>query len=193
MAIFYIADLHFGHANIIKYDNRPFRTVTGMNEALIENWNNAVSKNDTVYILGDLCWDKESKWPSLLARLNGNKVLIRGNHDPKHMKAETRKYFQDVKDYKEIDDNGRKVILSHYAMPFHKDDYNERTWMLYEHVHATQEYWYLNNLRKMIKDNYIPNFGFRPCGNFINVGCMMPWIDYVPRTLDYIIEHEHII
>lgn len=192
MAIFYIADLHFGHANIIKYDNRPFRTVTGMNETLIENWNKAVSKNDTVYILGDLCWDKESKWPSLLARLNGNKVLIRGNHDPKHMKAETKRFFQDIKDYKEIDDNGRKVILSHYPIPFHKDDYNERTLMLYGHVHATREYWYINEMRKSVKESYIPDTGM-PCGNFINVGCMMPWIDYVPRTLDYIIEHEHII
>ena len=61
MKVFYIADLHFGHKNIIRYDNRPFKTVEEMDRALIERWNKAVSKNDTVFILGDISWHDETK------------------------------------------------------------------------------------------------------------------------------------
>ena len=56
MAIMYISDLHFGHANIIKIDKRPFSDVEEMNQKMIENWNNKVKSDDWVYILGDFCW-----------------------------------------------------------------------------------------------------------------------------------------
>ena len=79
--IFYISDLHFGHKNIIAFDNRPFKTVEEMDEVLISNWNQTVSSGDHVYILGDLCWGKAKDWPAVLERLSGNKHLIRGNHD----------------------------------------------------------------------------------------------------------------
>lgn len=50
---YYISDLHIGHANAIKFDNRPFADVNEMNNAIMENWNSRVKPNDTVYILGD--------------------------------------------------------------------------------------------------------------------------------------------
>ena len=53
--IYYISDLHFGHANIIKLCNRPFSDVNEMNEALIANWNNKVTNGDTVYIASEEC------------------------------------------------------------------------------------------------------------------------------------------
>ena len=68
--------------NAIGFDNRPFADVTEMNETLIHRWNSVVSRADTVYVLGDFIWEKESLWPAWLERLTGNKVLIRGNHDP---------------------------------------------------------------------------------------------------------------
>ena len=83
MANFYISDLHIGHENILRFDNRPFADVNEMNNKLIENWNARVRSDDTVYILGDFIWAKESEWPSIVGSLAGNKVLIRGNHDPK--------------------------------------------------------------------------------------------------------------
>lgn len=79
MANFYISDLHIGHENILRFDNRPFADVNEMNNKLIENWNARVHSNDTVYILGDFIWAKESAWPSIVGSLAGNKVLIRGN------------------------------------------------------------------------------------------------------------------
>ena len=53
MSIFYIADLHIGHANIIKFDNRPFADLNEMHSVIVDNWNRVVRGDDTVYILGD--------------------------------------------------------------------------------------------------------------------------------------------
>lgn len=189
MSNFYIADLHLGHANVIRFDNRPFGDVSEMDEKLINNWNGVVTNNnDTVYILGDLLWLKESEWPAWISRLKGRKVLIRGNHDPKDFSAATKKLFQEITDYKEITDGDRKVILCHYPIPFHKSDYSDRTWMLYGHVHVTWEYEYLKKIREEIKQN--AGEAGRPVGNFINVGCMMPYMDYTPKTLDDIIASD---
>ena len=73
---FYISDYHFGHSNIIKFDKRPFYSVDEMDRKMIENWNNVVGQDDTVYILGDFCWDTEDRWIEILNQLNGKKVLI---------------------------------------------------------------------------------------------------------------------
>ena len=80
MAILYIADTHFGHENIIRFDNRPFANVEMMKNDMIERWNKKAGKNDTVYILGDFCW-KNVNPLEMGAELNGRKVLITGNHD----------------------------------------------------------------------------------------------------------------
>lgn len=181
----YIADTHFGHGNIIRFDNRPFSTVDEMESELVNRWAMAVEPKDTVYILGDFCWGKEDEWMRILNRLKGNKVLIRGNHDLKNMSSRLRNHFQDVKDYKEITDDGRHVVLSHYPMLFYKGSYNPDCYMLCGHVHVTRENAFLEEwtyaLRRSRKQNS------DSCGNIINTGCMMPWMDYTPRTLDEII------
>lgn len=64
---FYIADTHFGHKNILKYDNRPFFTTEEMDNELVERWNAAVDPSDTVYILGDFCWKGEEMWFNILS------------------------------------------------------------------------------------------------------------------------------
>lgn len=75
------ADLHLGHANIINYCNRPFGSVDEMNEAIITRWNERVSPHDTAWLLGDVALGDRSKTLPLLARLNGRKYLVAGNHD----------------------------------------------------------------------------------------------------------------
>ena len=111
MANFFISDLHIGHANVIRFDQRPFANLSEMHEAIVTNWNSVVTGNDTVYILGDFIWGKDSEWPFYVAPLAGNKVLLRGNHDIKGMSKETRKLFADFKDYMEISDGDRRLIL----------------------------------------------------------------------------------
>ena len=188
---FYISDLHFGHYNIIRFDNRPFMSVEEMNKTLIENWNSVVNKEDTVYILGDFCWLTEDEWIKILKQLNGNKVLIKGNHDLKNMSQTLRKMFQDVKDYKEVKDDGKRVLLSHYPMPFYRGAYNPDIIHLYGHIHTTIENDFMEHLRDYINENDNRDNVKHKC-QFYNVGCMMPYMDYTPRTLKEIIAaHEN--
>ncbi len=111
---YYIADLHFGHANILKLCRRPFCSVQEMDETIIRNWNERVKGNDTVYILGDIAWDK-SKAPAYLSRLKGKKVLIRGNHDSAWEEG-AEAYFKGVYSYHEIFADGHPLSFCHYPM-----------------------------------------------------------------------------
>ena len=176
---FYIADPHFGHENVIHYDNRPFKTVQEMDEEMIRRWNAVVGPTDEVYILGDFCWQTERRWETLLIQLNGIKTLIKGNHDI--TPSRTRKLFADVNDYKEINDNGRKVVLCHYPIPcFNKHYYG--AYHLYGHVHNSFEYNMMEHDRYLMEELYT-----QPCKMY-NVGAMMEEINYTPRTLDQILE-----
>jgi Predicted phosphoesterase or phosphohydrolase len=76
-----ISDMHFGHANIMKYENRPFVSVEEMTDAIIKNWNSTVKRDDKVFVLGDVSFYDKEKTKEILDKLNGTKVLILGNHD----------------------------------------------------------------------------------------------------------------
>ena len=76
-----IADTHFGHSNIIKYENRPYLDVDEMNQNLIRSWNNSVKKDDIIYHLGDVSFKNKECTKGVVSKLNGIKTLIMGNHD----------------------------------------------------------------------------------------------------------------
>lgn len=179
MKNFYIADTHFAHKNILAFDGRPFKSVEAMDEEMISRWNKAVTPEDRVYILGDFHWGKEDEWLKILPRLNGQKTLIQGNHDINPQK--TRRYFADVKEYKVIDDNGRKIVLSHYPIPCFRNHFYG-WYHLYGHVHTSFEWNMMEHNRYLFEELYS-----RPCEMY-NVGAMLPYMDYTPRTLDEIIE-----
>ena len=117
---YYISDLHFGHNNVIKFDNRPFNNMQEMESTIVENWNKTVKDNDVVYVLGDLFW-KTYDADRILPILNGQIILIKGTHDSvEPLKQRKIKVF----DYLEIKDNKRNVVLSHYPIPsFNKHYY----------------------------------------------------------------------
>lgn len=104
--VFLISDTHFGHTNIIKYCDRPFATVEEMDQALIENWNSTVSKNDKVYHLGDVTMSTRKL--KVLEELNGNKILIKGNHDIFKLKYYVP-YFSDIRGSHEVSN----LLLTH--------------------------------------------------------------------------------
>jgi len=112
--IFFTADTHFGHSNIIKYLNRPFVDVNDMNDTLIKNWNKVVPKDGIVYHLGDVgffdFWDNVE---TFLSNLNGKIRLIKGNHDWKYDWFSCLNY---VKSLDTIVINGLPIVLCHYAM-----------------------------------------------------------------------------
>ena len=115
MKNYFTSDLHLGHANVIKYCDRPFASVEEMDETLIANWNAKVHKDDAVYILGDLVWQSCDPIP-YLARLKGKKHLIVGNHDRWVAMPEAAGYFESVTSYAELVLNCRNFTLCHYPM-----------------------------------------------------------------------------
>lgn len=81
MAVFFTSDQHFGHANILKYCKRPFSSVEDMNTEIVARWNDVVTANDIVYVLGDFAF-KPATFTYFANQLNGTKVFVKGNHDP---------------------------------------------------------------------------------------------------------------
>lgn len=183
--IFYTSDLHLGHANVIKYDGRPFESVDEMDEALIDNWNSVVGRCDTVYVLGDLVWGSTDRWREYIPKLNGYKYLIKGNHDLKEFPTDVRRMFYGIYDYKEITDEGRRVIMSHYCMPFYRADYNPNIYHLYGHMHNTDEEAMLLEIKKWIQNND-PRDDVKSKCQFYNAWC--GYYDYRPVTLDQILD-----
>lgn len=126
------SDLHFGHENIIRFCNRPFKTAAEMDEAIRTTWNNKVAPGDTTYILGDITFDKKHRdvdeLCNLFASLNGNKVVVLGNHDlplAQQLHAVHRRSRERhghligllrVTDYLEVRHEGKKICMFHYPM-----------------------------------------------------------------------------
>ena len=137
--VFFTSDTHFFHQNIIGYCNRPFLSADEMDACLIENWNKVVSRNDVIYHLGDFAITGYSrkyipKVEKLLSKLNGNKILIRGNHDSQAvLKA---KGWASIHDLHHVNIDGQHIILCHYAMRTWQFK-NQDSWMLYGHNHNT--------------------------------------------------------
>lgn len=80
MKTWFTSDHHFGHKNIIEYEQRPFANVESMNRILIENWNKTVAPGDVVYHLGDFALDRLDAIKTILDQLTGDVHLILGNH-----------------------------------------------------------------------------------------------------------------
>lgn len=204
MTIYFISDMHFGDQSVMsKYDKRPFKTLDEMEKTMIQRWNNRVSDNDRVYILGDMFHRSISveKAENILSQLNGKKYYIIGNHE-KTVDQMRNEWFEKLivcrgysdsiiqllsyKDTEVLKINGWEVILSHYPMLANKNTFNannKRTIHLYGHVHNSKEekvVQFSKLVRMDSKSNINKNLS-------VNVGCMMPYMDYTPRTLDELI------
>lgn len=138
MNIFFSADSHFFHANILKFCKRPFQSVEEMNEELVKRWNAKVGKGDWVYHVGDFAYRAEvQQVRSIRARLNGEIILVEGNHDGVSLQcqAESPSTFKHVCQYMEVQDGKKVIVLFHYGL---------RTWHhdlrgavhLYGHSHG---------------------------------------------------------
>lgn len=175
---FYISDLHFGHKNCMSYDNREFRNIEEHDDHIIKRWNETVGVDDDVYLLGDISWHNVTKTIEIFEQLNGTIHLIVGNHDKKLIKnRDLQKRFSEIVPYKELEfDNGSGVVLCHYPIPCFNHHYYG-WYHLYGHVHNSFE----ENMMRQIKFQMVELYG-NPC-NMWNVGCMLPYMNYTPRTL----------
>ena len=135
-SVFLVSDTHFGHAGVCRFIRndgvtklRPWDDPAEMDEAMIAAWNERVKPNDKVYHLGDVVINRKSL--ATLARLNGDKVLIRGNHDI-FRDDEYRQYFRELRAYHVM--NG--MILSH--IPLHPESLGRFGVNIHGHLHANR-------------------------------------------------------
>ncbi len=183
MALWFTADLHLGHSNIIGYCDRPFPDADTMNQALVDRWNHTVGAADTVWILGDVALGRIEKSLGLVALLRGRKLLLAGNHDRcwqghRRRSAGWSERYRDA-GFDEVHQGelplgvaGRSILASHF--PYQGDSHDQDRyveerpvdrgqWLLHGHVH---ERW-------------------RQRGRMINVG-VDAW-NYKPVSEDHIV------
>ena len=174
--IYFTSDQHFFHQRVIEYDRRPFASLKEMHETIITNWNSVVRAKDRVYCLGDIAFGNPKRFAPLIARLNGQIVLVRGNHcrqngfKLRRLIIDGKPLFHDYCDIKYIKLAGQWVCLSHF--PYNDIRFKEFApvdcghYLIHGHIHNTDP--------NIVRDR------------MINVGCML-W-DYKPVSETQILE-----
>jgi len=196
---YYIADCHFYHRNLLtEMDSRGFKSVEQMNEVMIEKWNKKVHAHDEVVILGDLSLGSGQETNQILHRLKGKLYLIRGNHDDRYLKDKDFDVsrFVWIKDYAEIHDNKRKIVLMHYPIFCYNGQFRRGpdgtplTYMLHGHIHKTEDQKLVDKfcaetratMRKSAHQEVAQQIPYQ----MINCFCM--YSDYTPLTLEEWVE-----
>lgn len=190
---YYIADTHFGHENVIKYDmregSRKFSCIEERDKLIIDNINKVVTPQDKLYFLGDISWYSPQETAELLGQIKcKNLFALRGNHDRILKDGRIKKMFQGIYDIKQIEDNGKQLVLCHFPIMMYQGQHRGII-HLYAHLHnSAEEHDYqefIEELDNRIKvrdgDRYNPIQAY-------NVGCML-W-DYRPVTLKEIISKK---
>jgi calcineurin-like phosphoesterase family protein len=170
---YYTADLHFGHANILKLDGRPFASVEEMDQTLIDRWNNRVTDQDDVYIIGDLCYRSQHTPDWYLRQLKGKLHLIQGNHDGDLLSdSVAMARLESVDKMLFLRDGGEKVVLCHFPLAEWNGFYRG-AWHIYGHLHNA---------------NRPASRYMRAQERALNAGCMLN--GYQPVTLQELIENN---
>ena len=134
--IFFTSDTHFGHKNILKYCNRPFGSVSEMDDTLIRNWNKVVDENSLVFHLGDFNFGGINFFKKIREQLNGHIVLIRGNHDTLPYKYDLTSYFEVIVPQLKIRLDQRTIYMNHFPYLCFSDGLVENVIQLFGHVHT---------------------------------------------------------
>ncbi len=134
MNIYFTADWHNLHYNILRYCGRPFKDEKEQEQCLLENHNSIVKPKDTVYYLGDIAMTKEGAI-SALSKMNGIKIFILGNHDFR-FKNIIKQYCREVHNLCDIRIEQQKITLCHYAMRVWNCSHHS-AWCVYGHSHGT--------------------------------------------------------
>lgn len=191
---YYISDLHFFCSAQVdngvgeNYDNRPFKSLDEMHSYILTRWNEKITNGDTVYILGDIALrGRNDALIALVAQLKGKKVLIRGNHD-ELTDYRYKQLFHEICDYKEITENfegkAYKLVVCHYPILMWNGQH-KGTILLYGHTHNSAENIFFRECIQRMNES--EELSLRRRGGekirAYNVGCMMPYMNYEPRTL----------
>jgi calcineurin-like phosphoesterase family protein len=167
--VWFTSDIHFMHANIIKYCKRPFESADEMDKSIIAKWNEVVSKNDLVFFLGDFSMSKEA-YTEILPRLNFKRMFfILGNHDRKSTLKEvaSQKICGDIEIYKNIiiKHEGNNYFLTHRPINAHEEypticGHVHEKWVSLKKGDVIKEFSRKTNTAKEVKlNNPIVNVG----------------------------------
>lgn len=175
-ATWLVSDTHFGHektcSEFKREDGsplRPFSCAEEMDEFMVKEWNERVGPHDKVYHLGDVAIARKSI--STMSRLNGDKVLIRGNHDIFELSDYT-KYFRDVRAYHVIKHHG--IVMSH--VPIHLQSLERWKCNVHGHLHANE----------VTTFNAYPGNGTKPDSRYLNV--CVEHTGYAPILFDDVLK-----
>lgn len=169
--VFFTADTHFCHENILKNGSRPFDDITGMDRELIRRWNETVPEDGVVFHLGDFAHASASRWRGILEQLNGTIHLIAGNHDTATVKRDGLEGFASVHQQRLIDVGGQRIYLNHYPFLCYGGAYDS-VWQLFGHVHSGPglrsglDHPRLKMLFPLQYDVGVDNNGYRPVSFF---------------------------
>lgn len=194
---YYISDLHFGCQN--KFEGRTLE----YDQKIIDNWNRTVTNGDNVYIIGDIGRIGNNKDNEYLCKcisvLKGKKTLILGNHDDELKDVRLRQLFVEICERKEIIDNyngiSHKLVLYHYPEVFWANQHKGSI-LIYGHLHMSDEFdlykHLLDDVNEFFKAKTLNGATDCPPAKAYNVGSMLDYINYQPRTLKEIIAaHEN--
>lgn len=134
METWLISDTHFGHENILNFEQkdgtklRSFETAGEMDEVMVRNWNTVVKPDDKIYHLGDVGFSSFARIKEIFDRLNGRKILIKGNHD-RFKLSQYQQIFSDVRAYHVLDG----ILLAH--IPIHPLSLERWKGQVHGHLH----------------------------------------------------------
>lgn len=170
----YIADMHLGHTNVLRFDNRPFENIEVMNDVLVENWNHKVVENDDIWIVGDFCYRSGNDPSYFLRQLKGKKHLIVGNHDRATLNSKNAlKHFVSIERIDYVKDSNKDVVMCHYPIAeWHGSRHGAIH--IYGHIHSRVEdetFKYMSQIE-----------------NALNAGCMIN--NYEPVNLLELIDNN---
>ena len=168
--IYYIADTHFGDERVMRLAQRPFISVSQMNEFLCAKWNEKVGGDDSVYIVGDFAFD-DAAAQKIFPLLNGRKHLILGNHDK--LSSESLNMFESVNQIVTVFDEGRSVCLCHYPLLSYENSVYGG-YHIFGHIHNNQSDLAFNIVKNIPR---IYN-----CGVDVN--------DFEPKTLNDLVRSK---
>ena len=138
MSVFFTADNHFGHANIIDYCDRPFSSVEEMDQTMLDHWNFLVRPEDTVIHLGDFAFGNIEKVRRYLSQVSGKIILILGNHD-RRVKA-FHDWGIEVRKHAVLPlPGGKRVFLQHRPVT-DKEQWRRSSFQLCGHIHQKQHF-----------------------------------------------------
>lgn len=138
MAVFFASDIHFGHDNLRKFYPKTrgqFSSVQALDAYIIKHWNEVIGQNDDVFVLGDLGGGTPKHLDNCLSQLNGNKVLVTGNHDKKNWRDVAKHFVEVHQSYYEEWIEGKFVTMCHYPI-WEWNSIHHGAYHLHGHLHG---------------------------------------------------------